>query len=141
MGRHGHPKGIPQLRLLQVTASGFFSADCCSSSCMQGHSVPQAEPQFPEQLSILGHPAPRLWLPPMCSHYKKGQLAALANLNFYPHSRLRQVVNCLSIINTFYQTALSGTKNYTTNCEPIISPVNQLAINQDFIQLAVNVSE
>ena len=90
---------------------------------LQGHTVPQAEPQFPKQLSILGHPAPRLWLPTMCSHYKKGQLDALANLNFYPHSRLRQVVNCLSIINTSYQTALSGTKNYTTNCEPITSVI------------------
>ena len=44
--------------------------------------------------------------------------------NFYPLSRLRPVLSCLSIINTSCQTALGGTKNCTTSYEPIISAVS-----------------
>ena len=71
----------------------FRSSDCYRLSRiiiiidpLQGHPVPQAEPQFPEQLSILGHPAPRLWLPTVRSHYKKGEQLWAISPEFYPHS-------------------------------------------------------
>ena len=83
----------------------------------QGHPLSQVEPQFPEQLSVFGYPASRLWISTVCSHYKEGLNPELLGETILPSCRLNQAVSCLSIINIFFPTARSGTKNCTTSFE------------------------